>query len=158
MALHRLLRRSAPPRVTQQLHNITSRMVERMAPSELISQGCVRPAGPEIVRSRAQRSPIRPKGELPKRFGGRARLSERAAQGGSCPKRARLSNRRGRKGGSAELVVVAPGWKIWPNGLYKGTGAGVKVALMKGKCSSATGSCSDNTPKWVDIQTCIITC
>jgi len=29
---------------------------------------------------------------------------------------------------------------------------------MKSKFSSATGSCSDNTPKWVDIQTCIITC
>jgi hypothetical protein len=30
--------------------------------------------------------------------------------------------------------------------------------LMKRRFSSAAGSCSDNTPKWVDIQTCIITC
>jgi hypothetical protein len=29
---------------------------------------------------------------------------------------------------------------------------------MKRGFSSATGSCSDNTPEWVDIQTCIITC
>ena len=32
-----------------------------------------------------------------------------------------------------------------------------KMPLMKRKFSSATGSRSDNTPKWVDIQTCIIT-
>ena len=44
------------------------------------------------------------------------------------------------------------------NGLYSGTGAGINVALMKREFSSATGSCSDNTPKRVDIQTCIITC
>ena len=43
------------------------------------------------------------------------------------------------------------------NRLYRGTGAMVQVALMKRRFSSATGSCSDNTPKWVDIQTCIIT-
>jgi hypothetical protein len=48
------------------------------------------------------------------------------------------------------------GSQKWSIGLYRGTGAGVKVGLMKGSFSSATGSCWDNTPKWVDIQTRII--
>ena len=58
--------------------------------------------------------------------------------------------------GTAVGRVASP--KKWSNGLYRGTGAGVKVALMKRNFSSATGGCSDNTPKWVDIQTWIITC
>ena len=56
------------------------------------------------------------------------------------------------------LSVLVQGIPIILGGLDRDTGAVVKVALMKGKVASPTGSCSDNTPKRVDIQTCIITC
>jgi hypothetical protein len=60
------------------------------------------------------------------------------------------------------VVLVFLGWVIgWlsatTNSLYRIAGAGVNVALMKREFSSTMGSYSDNTPKRVDTQSCIIT-
>jgi len=48
------------------------------------------------------------------------------------------------------LSVLVQGIPIILGGLDRDTGAGVRVALMKGNVVSATGSCSDNTPNgWI---------
>ena len=59
---------------------------------------------------------------------------------------------------TGEALAAPASAKKWSNGLYSVKEAGVNVALMKRGFSSATGSRSDNTPKWDVIQTCIITC
>ncbi len=49
-------------------------------------------------------------------------------------------------------------WKIRQNGVLQRNVGGVQMALLKRNLSSTEGGRLDITPKWVDIQTCIITC
>jgi len=49
-------------------------------------------------------------------------------------------------------------WKIRQNGALQRNVGGVQMAVLKRNLSSTEGGRLDITPKWVDIQTCIITC
>lgn len=64
-----------------------------------------------------------------------------------------------------DVELAAPfqvsGFILQPSPLHESALQGnwrrVKMLPLKRKVSSAVGSCSDNPPKWVDMQICIIT-